>query len=167
MQQVRELLPHDLWKTMERKLGREEALRLLWPAVVGQKLAAQIQLRQLRGRTLIVTIPDPELRKPLETMEAMILDSVNRFSPQLSATEIEYVVEQRPQGLSAVASATKTATKTATMTGSLLPPKRDGLPSQGTNDKSLRDTFDRSRHKYFARQKAIGQEAIGQEANAK
>jgi hypothetical protein len=164
MQQVRDLLPHDLWKTMERKLGREEALRLLWPAIVGLKLAAQIQLRQLRGRTLVVSIPDAELRKPLQTMEGMILESVNRFSPQLAATGIEYVVERGPQALPAVAGAAKTA--------NLPTPKRNGVPSQGIEETSLRDMFDRSRQKYFARPDAvakevIGQEAIGEEATAK
>jgi hypothetical protein len=96
MESIRDVLPVNLWKTMVRKLGREEALRLVWTTVVGPKLAAQTELRQIRGTTLSVSVPDAEWTRSLEPLEKMILDSVNRFPDTWRATSIEFVPPSPP-----------------------------------------------------------------------
>jgi Dna[CI] antecedent, DciA len=96
MERIREVLPAKLWNTMVRKLGREESLRLLWTSVVGPNLAAQTSLRRLRGRTLVVSVPDLHWTRSLRPLEQLILDSVSRFPDSWRADSIDFVVETRP-----------------------------------------------------------------------
>lgn len=96
MERIRDVLPANLWKTMVRKLGREESLRLLWSTVVGPKLAAQTSLRQLRGGTLVVSVPDAQWGRSLQPLEKMILDAVSRFPDSWRAKSIKFVTETRP-----------------------------------------------------------------------
>jgi len=89
MELVRELLPENLWKAMVRQLGREEVLRLLWPALVGSRLASQTRLRQLRGATLLVSVPDPQWTRSLQPLEKMILDAKPKTIGGLKVTGLD------------------------------------------------------------------------------
>jgi hypothetical protein len=96
MQSVRDALPRKLWKAMEKDLGRDEALRLLWPVIVGRPLAAQTVLQRVvadgRGGTLLVSVPDGECRGPIASLGEMILERVNSFWGRTIAERIEFVV---------------------------------------------------------------------------
>ena len=97
MQAVRELLPRDLWRAMEKSLGRDETLRLLWPAVVGRPLASQTRpvrvVNDGRGGTLLVAVGDREWRGPIASLGEMILHNVNAFWGREVAARIEFIVE--------------------------------------------------------------------------
>jgi Dna[CI] antecedent, DciA len=157
MQQLRELLPQNLWQLMNRKLGPEEMLRLLWPALVGPKLALQIHPRQLRGKTLIVAIPDGEWRAPLESLESTILESLDRFLGQSPASSVELVVEPcpfPPQAPPANPGNFCPRQGMQPLRGVTLDGAEDGI-----EDERLRDAFLWSAQKYFDRpQAAIGKE---------
>jgi hypothetical protein len=81
---------------MEKDLGREEALRLLWPAVVGRPLSAQTRLDRIVndgcGGTMLVSVSDGEWRGPIASLGQMILDRVNAFWGRVLAERIEFVV---------------------------------------------------------------------------
>jgi hypothetical protein len=97
MDRIRDVLPDNLWRTMLRKLGREEALRLVWTTVVGPRLAGQIKLLRLRGTTLVISVPDAEWTRSLQPLEKMIVDAVNRFPDTWRAEAVELVADTRPQ----------------------------------------------------------------------
>jgi hypothetical protein len=143
MQQLRELLPGNLWQQMNRRLGQEETLRLLWPALVGPRLAAQTYPRQLRGKTLVVAIPDREWLAPLGSLESTILETLHRFLGRSSATSVELVVDQ--------------SLCLSQERAGVLRPKRDPQPlgelpaSEAIEDAGLREAFLRSAQKYFDR----------------
>jgi len=148
MQAVRQLLPQGLWKVMEKELGREEALRLLWPAVVGRPLAAQTRLQRIvndgRGGTLVVSVADGEWRRPIASLGKMILDAVHSFWGRPVAERIEFVVgppllPPSPAGLKPAARPVWSAPAAA-------------LPAIADNAESLEEVFARSARKYFARQ---------------
>src|SRR3990172_5241453 len=79
MQSLRHCLPREFLKRLEGELGREEALRLLWPAVVGSQLAANTRLKAFRGGVLRIAVPDRTWRGSLASMEKLILEAVHRF----------------------------------------------------------------------------------------
>ena len=162
MEPVRNLLPENLRQAMERKLGREETLRLLWPAAVGPQLAAQIELRQLRGSLLVVSIPDREWRGPLLSLERMILDAVNRFSGTSPITAIEFVSDPRA-AMTSPAPVTNCAGNAERRPGEAsagipmggpggIPGATPGSMPSGIEDERLREAFARSAQKYFSRQ---------------
>ena len=95
MKSFRECLPVDFLRRMERELGREESLRLLWPVVVGQPLAGNTQLKSVRGGMLIVSVPDRTWRGSLGSMEKMILAAVNRFWGEEVCRSIEFREDPR------------------------------------------------------------------------
>ena len=144
MELVRDLLPENLWKTMVRKLGREEALRLMWRTVAGPRLAAQTGLRQLRGTTLVVSVPDSQWTRSLQPLEKMILDAVNRFPDSWRATSIEFVVEPRQM----VAAASPKPVLIATTAERQI----DDSAARKIGDERVREAFIESQQKYFARQ---------------
>ena len=141
MRPIMESLPENLWKTMLKRLGREETLRLLWTTVVGPQLAFQTGLRHLRGRTLVVSVPDPQWSRALHPLEKMILDAVNRFPDSWRADSIEFVVEPAPIGY-AVASGRG---------GTVAAGKRGVVAAGRVGDETLLDSFVESEHKYFSR----------------
>ena len=156
MQQFRELLPQNLWQTlwkeMNRKLGQEEMLRLLWPALVGPNLAAQTYLKQLRGKTLVVAIPHRDWRSPLESLEPAILEALQRFlgrSAATSPTSVELVVDESLDEPKATrkSAARSSFPKTSRPPGEVLTPEEPGEIA----DESLRQVFLRSAQKYFDR----------------
>jgi len=148
MELVRELLPENLWKAMVRQLGREEVLRLLWPALVGSRLASQTRLRQLRGATLLVSVPDPQWTRSLQPLEKMILDAVNRFPGSWRATAIEFVTEPRQFA----AAPSPASPRIAHRAGS----HSENLAAGQIGDERLREAFNESEQKYFARQEEAG-----------
>ena len=143
MKPIMESLPENLWKTMLKKLGREEALRLLWTTVVGPRLAFQTGLRQLRGRTVVVSVPDAQWTRSLRPLERMILDAVNRFPDSWRADSIEFVVEPRP-----VASASLLASGRGAPAAGW---NREGFPPGRIGDEPLLESVAESEHKYFWR----------------
>ena len=144
MELVRDLLPENLWKTMVRKLGREEALRLVWTTVAGPKLAAQTSLRQLRGTTLVVSVPDSQWTRSLQPLEKMILDAVNRFPDSWRATSIEFVVEPRQMIAASGPKPKLIATAAERQT--------ECSDARNIGDERVREAFIESHQKYFARQ---------------
>jgi Dna[CI] antecedent DciA-like protein len=152
---VRDFLPGEIWKGMQRKLGREEALRLLWPAVVGPKLAAQMQFGRMRGEVLSVSVPDTEVLRGLQPMGRMILEAVNRFRGQSPATSIEFAVASRPSGVPSIPAAPLALARPPKTTARLgqIPAQtisRD-IAAGAIADTGLRDLFIRSAQKYFSR----------------
>jgi hypothetical protein len=150
MQSVRDLLPAGFSKQMERALGREEALRRVWPAVVGPPLARNVQLKSFRGSTLTLSVPDRVWKGSLESLRKMILDAVNRFWGESAgrpvAQHVEFVVDLRmvfPPPSSAVA-------KPRRATAHASPPL--DLPTEAIRDEALRRTLLESAQKYFAGQ---------------
>lgn len=144
MKPLRDALPENLWKTMVRTLGREEALRLMWRTVVGPKLAAQTALRQLRGTTVVVSVPDSQWTRWLQPLEKMILDAVNRFPDSWRATAIEFVVEPR-QLVAASSPKPELIVTTAER-------QTDDSAARKIGDERVREAFIESQQKYFARQ---------------
>jgi Dna[CI] antecedent, DciA len=111
MESLRNLLPENLWRTMIKKLGREEALRLLWTTVVGSKLASQTALQRLRGTTMVVSVPDAQWTRSLQPLEKMIVDAVNRFPDSWRVSTIEFVVQPPPVTMEFSGEAGRAATR--------------------------------------------------------
>lgn len=143
MQSIRDSLPEALWKGIERGLGREQALRLLWPAVVGARLASNTQLKSLRGATLVVSVPDRVWKSSLESLEKMILEAVNRFWNEPICHAIEFLVDPRGGALIAQRAGAQRRSPSRE-----LPPV--DLPVGQIGDEGLRAAFLRSAEKYFA-----------------
>lgn len=142
MQSIRDFLPAGFWKSMERELGREEALRLLWPAIVGKRLAGNSQLQCLRASHLVVSVPDRVWKGSLESLEEMILSVVNRFWGEPVVRSIEFVTGSR-----SIAWMQDSAARASPKTTELPPVD---LPVGGIGDEPLRAAFLRSAQKYFA-----------------
>lgn len=139
MEAVRGLLPEQIWKAMARALGREETLRLLWPALVGPNVAAQTTLRQVRGGTLVVAVAEPQWQRSLEPFAAIILEAANRVTVPWRAEVVEFVVDAP-----AAAAAPEAA------------PPRPVLRAPASPSPAARtpqEVFLASQEKYFARQK--------------
>ena len=82
MESLRAPLAAGFLKRIEKELGEEVTLGLLWPQVVGSELAQNTRLKAIRRGTLIVSVPDREWLKSLGSLEAldrMILDAVGRL----------------------------------------------------------------------------------------
>lgn len=92
MQSLREFLPPGFCEQMEKQLGREQTLKLLWPAIVGTKLAANTEPLSLSGDTLRVRVPDRVWQNSLESFEKQILDSAARFWGKPVAAHVEFVL---------------------------------------------------------------------------
>lgn len=144
MQSLRDSLPNDFLSQMQSELGREETLRLLWPAIVGSKLGSNTALRSVRQKTLWIAVPDRTWKKTLRSLETMILEAVCRFCGEEIAQAIEWVEE--PGKMSPPHD---------------LPPKRKttriplapaDLPLEAIPDPELREMFRLSAQKYFTRQ---------------
>ncbi len=91
MQSLRDFLPPGFCDQMEKELGREETLKLLWPAIVGSTVAASTKPLSLRGDTLIVAVPDRAWLNSLGSFEQQILNATARFWGKPVATRIDFV----------------------------------------------------------------------------
>jgi len=148
MDKVRELLPDNLFKAMLKKLGREEALRLLWGVLVGEQLASQTSLKSVRGTTLVVTVPDAQWTRSLQPMEKMLVDAVNRFPDSWRAKSVEFVVDSNQ-----IAAVPRPAVRGGPgRTGLRAKSESNGLAGGSIEDEQLREAFNESEHKYFSRQ---------------
>jgi len=153
MQSVRDLLPAGFSKQIERALGREEALRRVWPAVVGLPLARNVQLKSFRGTTVTVSVPDRVWKGSLESVGKMILDAINRFWGEPAgrpvAQHVEFVVDARmaPPPSSSAAAKPLRATAHASPPLDLM-----DLPTAAIRDEALRRAWLESAQKYFAGQ---------------
>ena len=147
MKSLRDSLPDDFLTQMQKELGREEALRLLWPVIVGSKLGSSTQLRSVRQNTLRVAVPDRNWKKTLRSMEKMILEAVHRFCGEEIAQAVEIVEEPRmanPQHHTPL----KRKTTRRPLSPADLP---DDCHLEAITDLELREMFRRSAQKYFSR----------------
>ena len=79
MQSLRQSLIGEFTRRIAKELGREATVRLLWPSIVGPRLAPFTQLKAMRGDSLVVTVPDRAWAASLEAMQQTVLDAVNRL----------------------------------------------------------------------------------------
>lgn len=95
MESLFKSLAADFLKRIEKELGREVTLRLLWPHVVGPRLAGNTQLKGVRGTMLIVSVPDRSWLSSLESLDKMILNAANRLGGERRYDSIEFLEEPR------------------------------------------------------------------------
>ena len=95
MESLRQSLTAGLLKRIEKELGREVTVRLLWPSIVGSRLASHTQLKGVRGNTLLVSVPDRSWLGPLESMSRTVLDAVNRMGIGKVFDSIEFVEDKQ------------------------------------------------------------------------
>ena len=129
---------------MEKELGREESLRLLWPVIVGSKLGSNTRFQALRHRVLVIAVPDRTWKNNLEPLEKMILDAVCRFCGEEAARMVEFVEDRRLENARPVPRAKRL--QPAEVTVSL------DFPLEAIRDPELRESFARSARKYLGRQ---------------
>ena len=139
MRSLRDSLPEEFLAQMQKELGREETLRLVWPVIVGSKLGCSTQFLGIRQNTLRVAVPDRTWKNTLRSMENMILEAVHRFCGEDVGRAIEFVESPRPVPPSPKKKAVPRP----------LPPS--DLPLDAIADPELRQSFDLSARKYFAR----------------
>ena len=147
MQAVRDFLPERLRRNMEKALGKQETLRLMWPNIVGGRLASSVQLTQVRGGTLIVSVPDRVWQGSLQELEHLILDAVNRSGHNIHCNAVRFTVAA-PSAAMAAGENQAAATPHARAGAGSIPT----LPEPATGDSSTREIFARSAAKYFARE---------------
>ncbi len=153
MKSFRESLSANFLKNIEREVGREESLRLLWPIVVGRRLADNTRLQGIQNGRLILAVPDRSWRASLGSVdiEKMILDAVNSFLGEPVCHSIEFFEDPRlvppPQ-----------AHRRRRPQPARLPPPVDLPAAETVADASLRKLILQSASKYFARQKEIRRE---------
>ena len=95
MESLRKSLAADFFKRIEKELGREATLRLLWPHVVGPRLAGNTQLKGIRGAILIVSVPDRSWLSSLVSLDKMMLNATNSLEGERLYDSIEFLVEPR------------------------------------------------------------------------
>jgi hypothetical protein len=78
MKSLRDSLPDGFLSQMEKHLGREEMLRLLWPLVVGPSLGASTRLVGIRGSRLRIAVPDQTWKRELSALERTVIDAIHR-----------------------------------------------------------------------------------------
>lgn len=142
MQSFRDSVPQEFLRRIQKELGWEAGLRLLWPAVVGAQLAANTRLKGLRGSKLLIAVPDRTWRGSLAPLQTMILEAVNRFWQQEVGQAIEFVED--PQMAVPWAESGTRRTRAAKE----LPPV--SLPAGMIADAGLREKFLESAQKYFS-----------------
>ena len=139
MNSLRDSLPKDFLGRMQKELGREETLRLVWPMIVGSQLGYSTQFLDIRQNTLRVAVPDQTWKRTLRGMENMILEAVHRVCGDEVGRSVEFVESPQPVPPSPREKAAP----------SPLPPA--DLPLDAIADPQLRQMFDRYARKYFAR----------------
>lgn len=160
MKSLRDSLPEDFLGRMQKELGREETLRLLWPLIVGSKLGANTALQGIRQNTLRVSVPDQTWKKTLGSLEGMILEAVHRYCGEDVGSAIEFVEAKRNMDVvsRSVTPQPKKGTPPRPLASADLP--LDDFPLDAIPDPELREMFGRSAQKYFARQR--GEEGSSQ-----
>lgn len=144
MKSLRDSLPEDFLAQMQKELGREETLRLLWPVIVGSKLGGSAEFQGIRQNTLRVGVPDQTWKRTLRSMENMILEAVHRFCGEDVGRAIEFVETKRP--IDVVSRPAIPSPKKRAMPRPLPPAD---FPLDAIGDPELRQMFDLSARKYF------------------
>jgi hypothetical protein len=144
MESLRQSLVGGILKRIEKELGRDTTLRLLWPHLVGQQLAGNTQLKAVRGPTLIVAVPDRGWKSSLEPLKQMILDTVNGAGGERSYAAIEFV-EQPDMALPPKASGPRSSRSQRALPAVELDTAMIG-------DEAMRRMFTERARKYFAAQ---------------
>lgn len=158
MKSFRESLSANFLKNIEREVGREESLRLLWPVVVGRRLANNTRLQRIQNGRLILAVPDRSWRASLGSVdiEKMILDAVNSLWGEPVCHSIEFFEDPRV--------APPPQEQRNRRPQPLREPPPVELPAAETvSDVSLRKLIVQSASKYLARQKESPQEESPQE----
>ena len=149
MESLKGPLAAGFLKRIEKELGEEVTLGLLWPQVVGPELARNTRLKSLRRGTLIVSVPDREWLKSIGSLDAidrMILEAVSRLGTGRTYDAVEFVVEPVP-----------VARRESAITRPRLSRAENAARDAGRavdtsmiGDESLRVRFEASARKYFA-----------------
>jgi hypothetical protein len=151
MESLRAPLAAGFLKRIERELGEEVTLGLLWPQVVGPELARNTQLKAVRRGTLIVSVPDREWLKSLGSLDAldrMILEGIGRLGIARTYGAVEFVVAP---SMAAPREAAITPPKPSRDENAAREAER-ALDTTMIGDESLRARFEASARKYFAHQ---------------
>ena len=129
---------------MEKELGRDEALRLLWPVIVGSKLASNTRFQGIRHHVLLIAVPDWTWKKNLAPFEKMILEAFCRFCGPEAARTVNFIEDPRLVNARPLPRTER------------LPPAQGSvsvdLPLEAIRDPELRESFARSAQKYLGRQ---------------
>jgi len=158
VESLRSVLGAGLLQRIEKELGPESTLRLLWPHLVGAQLAAHTKLKAIRGGALIVAVPDRGWRRSLGALDRMILDAVNRWSGEHAYGAVEFVEDPQMPRPAKIA---RTARRRPL-------PELD-FDTAMISDPELRAAFENSARKYLARPVpgATANEMKGENAAAK
>lgn len=162
MKSFRESLSANFLKNIEREVGREESLRLLWPVIVGRRLANNTRLHRIQNGRLILAVPDRSWRVSLgsDDLEKMILDAVNSLWGETVCHSIEFFEDPR------VAPPLQEQRNRRSQPFREPPPVE--LPAAETvADVSLRKLIVQSASKYLARREESSQEENSQEENSR
>ena len=95
MQSLRQTLAGGFLERIEKELGREAAVRLLWPCIVGAGLANHTQFKAIRGNTLLVSVPDRSWLDQLDSMNTTVLDAVNRMGIGKAFDAVQFVEDAK------------------------------------------------------------------------
>ena len=146
MERLRASLTAGLLPKIEKELGRETTLRLLWPQVVGSQLALHTELKGSRGTVLLIGVRDRSWIRTLGPLQSTMLDAINRWvGGQYKSIEMqEQSGMPAPPQIASVSAAKRRA-----------PVDAGVLSAAGAiADSALRAAFCESAAKYFAAQSA-------------
>jgi hypothetical protein len=146
MERLGESLAAALLPRIEKELGREATLRLLWPQIVGTHLAENTELRAARGTDLKVGVRDRHWMKTLDPLQGAMLDAINRWTGG-RYKNIE-LVEQ--PGMMHAASPNAGKLKISERRGMAA-----GINTAVIPDEEMRERFRQSAEKYLAAQAAL------------
>lgn len=133
-------------KRIEKELGREATLRLLWPYLVGSQLAANTELKAIRGAMLVVGVPDRGWLNSLQSLKEMILQAVNRVGSG-TYDAIELIEQPHVAALPQMTRPMSPATRRARTASSYA-----SFDASAIADEQLRKMFAESAGKYLAMQ---------------
>ena len=162
MKSFRESLSANFLKNIEREVGREESLRLLWPVIVGRRLANNTRLHRIQNGRLILAVPDRSWRASLgsDDLEKMILDAVNSLWGETVCHSIEFFEDPRV--------APPLQEQRNRRSQPLREPPPVELPAAETvADVSLRKLILQSASKYLARREESSQKENSQEESSR
>ena len=142
MEAIRGLLSAELLARIERELGREATLRLMWPYLVGPQLAANTELKAVRGTTLLVAAPDRAWLGTIRSFEHMILEAVNRLGSG-RYDSMDVIEQPRISPAKEIQHPTAPSISTA---------PRMSFDASAIPDRDLRQRFSESAEKYLADQ---------------
>ncbi len=72
-----------------------ELLQKLWPALVGERLAAATSITTIQGATVVLNVPDLVWRKQLTRMKRPLLQNINELWGSARIREIAFTYENQ------------------------------------------------------------------------